>query len=50
MRYEIKVVVESDDDYTDGDQIESLKVDIEMVVADYNCFCQVGNIKVREIG
>lgn len=39
MRYEITVIIDSDPDYTNGDQIEDLKDDIEMTIADYNCFC-----------
>ena len=50
MKYEISLIIESDDDYSDGEQIEELRNDIEMTVADYNCFCQIGNIKVSEIG
>lgn len=49
MRYEITVIIDSGPDYTNGDQIEDLKDDIEMTIADYNCFCQIGDIKVREI-
>lgn len=49
MRYEITAVVESDDDYTDGDQIEELRADISMAIADYNCFCGIGDVRVREL-
>lgn len=48
-KYKITVVVESDDDYTDGDQIEELRSDISMVIADYNCFCMIGDVKVQEL-
>lgn len=48
-KYKIELTVESDNDYSDGDQIEELRDDIEMVVADYNCFCRIGEAKVREL-
>lgn len=48
-RYEITLVVESDNNYSDGEQIEELRDDITMVVANYNCFCQIGNTEVREL-
>ena len=48
-RYKVTVVVESDDDYADGDQIEELRSDISMVIADYNCFCMIGDVKVQEL-
>lgn len=48
-KYEITVVVESDNDFSDGEQIEELRDEITMTVANYNCFCQIGNTKVREI-
>lgn len=48
-KYKIELIVESDNDYSDGDQIEELRDDIEMAVASYNCFCQVGEVKVYEV-
>lgn len=48
-KYKIELVVESDDDYSDGEQIEELRNDIEMAVASYNCFCQIGEAKVCEL-
>ena len=48
-RYKIIAIVESDDDYNDGDQIEELRSDISMVIADYNCFCKIGDIKIQEL-
>lgn len=48
-RYKIIAIVESDDDYTDGDQIEELRSDISMAIADYNCFCRIGDIKIQEL-
>ena len=50
MKYEESFIIESDDEYSDGEQIEDLRNDIEMTVADYNCFLQIGNVKVAEIG
>lgn len=35
-KYKIELIVESDNDYSDGDQIEELRNDIEMAVASYN--------------
>ena len=49
MKYEIKFIIEQDDDYRNGDQFEDLKNDIEMTIADYNSFCFVGDIKIAEI-
>lgn len=48
-KYKIELIVESDNDYSDGDQIEELRNDIEMAVASYNCFCQIGEVKAREL-
>ena len=48
-KYGITVIVESDNDYTDGDQIEELRGDLSMMIADYNCFVQIGNIKIEEL-
>lgn len=47
-KYEITLTVETDDDYSDGEQIEALRDEITMLVADYNCFCQIGDVKVCE--
>lgn len=48
-KYKIELIVESDNDYFDGNQIEDLKNDIEMTTASYNCFCRVGEVKVWEL-
>ena len=48
-RYEITLEIESDDDYLDGEQIEELRNEITSVIEDYDCFCQIGNIKIREL-
>lgn len=48
-RYKITLVLESDPDYSDGEQIEELRDEITSVVADYNCFCQIGETKVCEL-
>ncbi len=48
-KYKIELIVESDNDYFDGEQIEDLRNDIEMATASYNCFCQVGEVKVCEL-
>lgn len=48
-KYKIELTVESDNDYSDGNQIEELRDDIEMVVADYNCFCRLGEVKICEL-
>ena len=49
MKYEVSFIIESDDEYSDGKQIENLRNDIEMTVADYNCFLQIGNVTVTKI-
>lgn len=48
-KYKITAIVESDDEYSDGDQIEALRDDISMLIADYNCFCEIGNVKIEEL-
>lgn len=48
-RYGITVNVESDNDYSDGDQIEKLRDDLSMLIADYNCFMQIGDVKIEEL-
>lgn len=48
-KYKITAVVESDDEYSDGNQIEELKDDISMLIADYNCFCEIGSVKIEEL-
>ena len=48
-KYKIELIVESDNDYSDGDQVEELRKDIEMTVANYNCFYQIGDVKVCEL-
>lgn len=48
-RYEITLVVESDNNFSDGEQIEELRNELTSVVADYNCFCQIGSTKVCEL-
>ena len=45
----ITVIVESDNDYSDGNQIEELRDDLSMLIADYNCFLQIGDVKVEEL-
>ena len=48
-KYKITAVVESDDDYSDGEQLEELRDEISMVIADYNCFCGIGDVRIEEI-
>ena len=48
-KYELILKIETMDDYRDGDQIEALRDEIEMVVADYDCFSQIGSVKIRKI-
>lgn len=48
-RYGITVTVESDNDYSDGDQIERLRDDLSMMIADYNCFVQISDVKIEEL-
>ena len=48
-KYKIELTVESDNDNSDGNQIEELRDDIEMVVAGYNCFCRLGEVKICEL-
>lgn len=48
-KYQINLIIESDDDYSDSEQIEELINDIEMTVAGYNCFYQNGDIKICEL-
>ena len=48
-RYGITVIVESDNDYSEGNQIEELRDDLSMLITDYNCFIQIGDIKIEEL-
>lgn len=48
-KYELILKIETMDDYSDGNQLENLRDEVEMVVADYDCFSQIGSIKIREI-
>lgn len=48
-RYRISVVIESDSNYSDGEQLEDIRNEISMVIADYSCFCEVGNVVIEEL-
>ena len=48
MKYKITAVVEQDKEYTNAEQIKELSSDIQMDIADYNCFCIVEDVKVEE--
>lgn len=48
-KYEVSFIIESDEDYADGEQIEELRNDIESLLSDYNCFIQIENVKIREL-
>jgi hypothetical protein len=45
-KYKIEIEVEIDEEYSNSNQIEDLVNDLTYVVADYNCFYQVGDTKV----
>lgn len=48
MRYKITAVVEQDKEYSNADQIKELSSDIQMRIADYNCFRIIEDVKVEE--
>ena len=48
-KYEVSFIIESDEDYADGEQIEELRNDIESLLSDYSCFIQIENVKIREL-
>lgn len=48
-RYRITAVIELDDDYAHQDQIEELRSDISMIIADYNCFCGIGKVEIEDL-
>lgn len=48
-RYRITAVIELDEDYAHKDQIEELRSDISMTIADYNCFCEIGKVEIEEL-
>lgn len=48
MKYRITAVVEQDKEYSNSDQIKELSSDIQMGIADYNCFRIIEDVKLEE--
>lgn len=48
MKYKITAVVEQDKEYSNADQIKELSSDIQMNIANYNCFHIVEDVKAEE--
>lgn len=48
-KYEVRVKIETEEDCSDGEQIERLQGDIETAIVNSDCFCQVGFVKIREL-
>lgn len=49
MKYKISFTVEFDQNYADSEQLEALRDEISMVIADYNCFLETGGVKIEEV-
>lgn len=47
-KYEIKITIESDDNYSNSNQIEDLVNEITLMIADYNCFYRTKEIQVQK--
>lgn len=47
-KYEIKITIESDNDYSNSNQIEDLVNEITLMIANYNCFYRTREIQVRK--
>ncbi len=48
-KYEVRVKIETEEDCSDGEQIERLRGDIETAIVNSDCFYQVGLVKIREL-
>lgn len=48
-RYKVDVIIETNSDYTNGNQIEDIQKEISMVVADYNCFLRISDVTVEKL-
>lgn len=48
MKYKITAVVDQDKEYSNVDQIKELSSDIQMCIADYNCFRIIEDVKAEE--
>lgn len=49
MRFEIRFLIEQDSDYSNDNQVEMLRTEIEMLIANYNCFYRIGCVVVDEV-
>jgi hypothetical protein len=49
MRFEIRFLIEQDSDYSNDNQVEMLRTEIENLIADYNCFYRIGCVVVDEV-
>ena len=49
MKYKVSVVLEFDNEYFNGNQIEDIKDEITMLIADYNCFLRTSDVTVEEL-
>ena len=49
MKFEIRFLIGQDDDYSNGNQVEMLRAEIEGLIANYNCFYRIGCVVVDEV-
>lgn len=49
MKYKVSVVLEFDNEYFNGNQIEDIQNEIAMLIADYNCFLRTSDVTVEEL-
>lgn len=49
MKFEIRFLIGQDDDYSNDCQVEMLKAEIEMLIANFNCFYRIGCVEVDEV-
>lgn len=48
-KYRISVIIGFDQEYSRGDQMENIKSEISMLIADYNCFYVIGDIAIEKL-
>lgn len=49
MKFEIRFFIGKDEDYSNSNQVEMLRAEIESLIANYNCFYRIGCIEVDEV-
>ena len=49
MKFEIRFLIEQDNDYSNDNQVEILRAEIEDLIANYSCFYRIGCVVVDEV-